>query len=306
MRIAVTGATGLEGEFLVPHLLDHDHEVHALWHREKRSTEKFESNKRLRWFQGDLADLASLRELVTACDAIVHAALEHQPGRYRGGEGDDPTRFKLVNLHHTEAFLGMLQTTSVSRTVFISSRAVFDGYGESTASLSDTTPSKPASLYGEVKAQTEALGDSLSGIGFCTLRPTGIYGETDQLQDNKWSELIADVRADDATAREYSNQLRTEVHGEDVASAIELLLTTPLAAIEHQHFNCSDIAVSQAQLVHLLGRIKSGQDVDPSSLPEGIPPNNPMACDGLAELGWEPGGMTKLLHTLQRMLAARS
>ena len=302
MRIAMTGATGLLGEFLIPHLLELEHEVHALWHSDEHSTEKFESNKRLRWIQGDMMDLSSLLRLVSGCDAVVHAALEHQPGRYRGGEGDDPVRFKLVNLHQTESFLKALQTTSVSRTVFISSRAVFDGYGESTANLSDTTPTKPESLYGEVKAQTEALGDSLSGIGFCTLRPTGIYGETNEPQHNKWLELISHACDDDESGHEHSNQLRTEVHGEDVASAIELLLTAPSHAIEHQHFNCSDITVSQTQLVYLMRQIRSGRDVDLGSLPNGLPPNNPMVCDGLGTLGWHPGGMTKLLHTLQRML----
>lgn len=304
MRIAITGATGLVGEFLIPFLLEHEHEVHALWHRDKHGVDKFKSNKRLRWFQGDLTEIASLRRLVEECDAVVHAALEHLPGRYRGGEGDDPTRFKFVNLSQTEAFIRMLQTTSVSRTVFISSRAVFDGYSARTSGLSDTAPTKPESLYGEVKAQTEALGDSLSGIGFCTLRPTGIYGETDQPQDNKWSELISDVCDDDASDREYSNQLRTEVHGDDVASAILLLLSAPLATVEHRHFNCSDIAVSQAQLVYLMRQFRTGQDVGIDAAPIGIPPNNPMTCDGLNALEWQPGGMTKLLHTLQRMLAA--
>ena len=304
MRVAVTGATGRVAEFLIPRLLKNDHDVHALWRRSKRWAEVLEPNRRIRWYQGDLMDMRSLNRLVADCDAVVHAALEHQPGRYRGGEGDDPTRFRIVNLRQTEAFLKMLQETHVRRTVFISSRAVFDGYGESTASLTDTMPTKPDSLYGEVKAQSEALGDSLRGIGFCTLRPTGIYGETDQLQDNKWSELISDVCDDDAPEREYSNQLRTEVHGDDVASAILLLLSAPLATVEHRRFNCSDIAVSQAQLVHLMRQIRSGEDVDIDLIQKGIPPNNPMTCDGLNALGWQPGGMTKLLHTLQRMLKA--
>ena len=306
MRVAVTGATGLLAEFLLPKLLEDHYEVHALRRTDKRGAEKFRPNDRLRWFQGDLMDLASLRELTTDCDAVVHAAFEHLPGRYRGGEGDDPARFKTVNLRQTEAFLKMLQGTRVKRTVFISSRAVFDGYGESTASLTDATPTKPDSLYGEIKAQTEELGDSMTEIGFCTLRPTGIYGETHRSEENKWVDLISDVTTGDVSSSIYSNQLRTEVHGEDVASAISLLLTAPLARVEHQRFNCSDIAVSQVQLVDLMRQIKEVKTVAVDSLPAGISPNNPMACEGLAELGWQPGGMPKLAHTLRRMLTAAS
>ena len=306
MRIAVTGATGLVAEFLIPRLLEDDHEVHALWRTDKRWAETLEPNKRLRWFQGDLMDLASLQTLVVDCDAVVHAALEHQPGKYRGGEGDDPTRFKVVNLNQTEAFLKMLQTTQISRTVFLSSRAVFDGYVESNAGLSDEMPTKPESLYGEVKAHTEVLGGALTGIGFCTLRPTGIYGATHRPQDNKWSELISHVSQGDGSGNEYSNQLRTEVHGDDVASAILLLLFAPDATVEHRYFNCSDIAVSQAQLIDLMRQIKDGQMVDLDALPAGIPPINPMVCDGLAKLGWKPGGMAKLVTALRRMLVATS
>lgn len=306
MRVAVTGATGRVGEFLVPHLLADNHEVHALWRTDKRWAERFEENTRLRWFQGDLMDLGSLEGLVADCDAVVHAALEHLPGRYRGGEGDDPVLFKMVNLHQTEAFLTMLQETRVTRTVFISTRAVFDGYGESETGLTDATPAKPQSLYGEVKARTEALGDSLTGIGFCTLRATGIYGATRRARDNKWSQLIEIVSHADLPNKEYSNQLQTEVHGEDVASAISLLLSEQDAAVEHRHFNCSDIAVSQAQLIYLLRRIKEGQAIDLDSLPVGTPPINPMGCDGLADLGWKPGGMEKLLNTLRHMLTATS
>ena len=306
LRVAVTGATGQVAEFLIPLLLENHHEVHALWHSDKRKTEKFGSFDRLHWYQGDLMDLVSLQKLTTDCDAVVHAALEHVSGRYRGGEGDDPARFRDVNLHKTEAFLKMLQGTQVKRTVFISSRAVFDGYGESTSNLNDATPTNPESLYGEIKARTEDLGNSLAGIGFSTLRPTGIYGETHRLSDNKWSALIADAKADDVSGEVYSNQLRTEVHGEDVASAILLLLTAPLEGIQYRCFNCSDIAVSQAQLVDLMRKVMNEQSVELDALPVGIPPNNPMACDGLTELGWKPGGMAKLLHTLQHMLSVPS
>lgn len=306
MRVAVTGATGRVGEFLIPRLLEENYEVNALWRNDKRWAEKFKWDKRFRWFQGDLTALDTLERLVADCDAVVHAALDHQPGRYRGGEGSDPTRFEQVNLHQTEAFLKLLQKTQVSRTVFISSRAVFDGYVERTANLSDATPTKPDSLYGEIKAKTELLGDSLTGIGFCTLRPTGVYGETHRPQDNKWSELISNENEGDSPSEGHSNQLRTEVHGNDVAAAILLLLTAPLEAVEHRHFNCSDIAVSQAQLVGLLRQLEEGDGVDLNALPTGNPPINPMVCDGLTELGWQPGGTAKLVTALRQMKAARS
>jgi UDP-glucose 4-epimerase len=37
-------------------------------------------------------------DLFAGTDAVVHAAFDHLPGRYRGGEGDDPARFRRINL----------------------------------------------------------------------------------------------------------------------------------------------------------------------------------------------------------------
>ena len=305
MRIAVTGATGRLGEFLIPALVADGHEVHALWHTRSENLQKFDAHAQLRWFQGDLRDLASLAELVDGCDAVVHAALEHVKGRYRGGEGDDPARFRTVNQTQTDSFLQSLQHTSVKRTVFISSRAVFDGYTEGTEAIGDCAKPRPRSLYGTIKANTERFGDTLDGIGFCTLRPTGIYGETSHLTDNKWHDVLtAGYSVTNDT--EEAHQLRTEVHGEDVAQAILLLLSAPLSAVEHRHFNCSDIAVSRAQLLAFVTQSKRGEKVAFESLPSGLPPVNPMRCDELRELGWQPGGIRKLELSLRQMVEARS
>ncbi len=304
MRVAITGATGLVGEFLVPHLLKRKHEVQALWHNNKSATKKFDDHPGLTWLQGDLRDEASLAQLVAHCDSVVHAALEHIPGRYRGGEGDDPERFEDINLRCVERFFKSLRESQVSRTVFISSRAVFDGHRNLNGSLDDESPTRPETLYGKIKAKVEVMGDSLEDIGFCTLRPTGIYGQSKLYKDNKWFNLIQQSIDRRSSLKDLSNQMRTEVHGEDVANAIELLLTSPIEVVEHRRFNCSDIAVSQAQLARLVQRIQQGGPIDWNALLEGIPPTNPMSCPGLKSLGWCPGGWAKLERTLQTMVAA--
>ena len=303
MRVAVTGATGLVGRFLVWRLLLHGHTVHALRRADRRPAGFFDAPN-LFWFVGDLRDAQSLTNLIDGCDAVVHAAFDHVPGRFRGGEGDDPTRFKEINLYRTLAFFALLQQTTVSRTVFISSRAVFDSYGDSTEPIPDEAPTRPHSLYGEVKAQTETAGETMDGIGFCSLRPTGIYGLTWPVSQTKWFEFVKNSINQAQSTLTLSNQLRTEVHGDDVADAIELLLAAPLSRVEQKRFNCSDVAVSKAQLAAMVCRIASGKDFSSEALPTGNPPNYPMVCNGLTALGWRPGGMPKLLRTLSDLVAA--
>jgi nucleoside-diphosphate-sugar epimerase len=46
------------------------------------------------WRLGEPAPLAG-------CEALVHCAFAHVPGRYRGGEGEDPEGFLRLNLEGT-------------------------------------------------------------------------------------------------------------------------------------------------------------------------------------------------------------
>ena len=74
MHVLVTGGTGTVGRFVVPALQAAGHRVTTLGRR-----------------PGDHPwDLADPAPRLPPADALVHAALAHVPGAYRGGEGDDP------------------------------------------------------------------------------------------------------------------------------------------------------------------------------------------------------------------------
>lgn len=301
MRVAVTGATGIVGQFVVADLLRQGHEVSAL----RRTSSEFEfEHERLHWFVGDLANVSALSNLIQDCDGFVHAAFEHVPGKYRGGEGDDPQKFFETNVNQSLKLIEMLESSSVGRTVFFSSRAVYDGLETDGNPIQDNSTVKPTTLYGKVKVAVEERGSASTSIGFCSLRPTGIYGVTHPPQRNKWFGLVQKALSDLEREENLDSQMRTEVHGEDVASATVLLLNVPLEKMKSKSFNCSDIAVSQKQLYCLVQAIKAGYDPTEVQLPTGLQANNPMSCEGLAELGWCPGGMEKLYRTLGVMIEA--
>ena len=92
MRVAVTGGTGLVGRFIVNGLLRDGHEV----------TVMTRNPPRMGFFDGQVADLpydlGAATPQLAGLDAIVHAAFDHIPGRYRGGEGDDAQGFLQRNL----------------------------------------------------------------------------------------------------------------------------------------------------------------------------------------------------------------
>ena len=106
MHLLVTGGTGYVGRFVVEAARAAGHRVTLLGRR-----------------PGDHPwDLAETRPRLPPADALVHAALEHVPGAYRGGEGDDPARFRRLNLDGTRA---LFDAAPDMRVVFLSSRAVY-------------------------------------------------------------------------------------------------------------------------------------------------------------------------------------
>ncbi len=101
MRVLVTGAGGTVGRFVVPALEAGGHRVTTLGRH-----------------PGDHPwDLADSAPRLPPADALVHAALAHVPGAYRGGEGDDPARFRRLNIDGTRA---LFDAAGGARVVFLS------------------------------------------------------------------------------------------------------------------------------------------------------------------------------------------
>ena len=87
MRIAVTGATGFLGRYLIEELTAAGHHCRC-WRRDLGNLPAPNTKLDVEWIQGDLNDPESHTALVTDCDAVIHAALYRAGATFRGGEGD--------------------------------------------------------------------------------------------------------------------------------------------------------------------------------------------------------------------------
>src|SRR5262245_55323542 len=125
MRIAVTGATGFLGRYIVAALADAGHDLRA-WHRAGSDRSGFEGiAARLEWLAGELGDDAAAQRLVVGCDAVVHAALDRPSAGFRGAEGD-VVRFVQRNVVGTLKLIEAARAAGVGRFVFISTCAVHE------------------------------------------------------------------------------------------------------------------------------------------------------------------------------------
>lgn len=302
MRVAITGATGYVGRFVANRLLADGAELSALVRAGGSAAPLPGAVERV---VGDMTDRRSLHRLVADADAVVHCAFEHAPGRYRGGEGEtsaERIRFWRANLLAGVELMECMRAASVPRLVLLSSRAVFGARSSTGLWVDDDTRPIPNTHYGALKLALEAHASAFSdadGLCCASLRPTGVYGLTEPAPRSKWFDIgLALCRGEALPAPRRG----TEVHGEDVAAAVSLLLNAHEDRVAAQTFNCSDLMLSTRVVMEgLASRLGVAAELPPE--PAGAL-QQAMRTSALERLGWRPGGEPLFEETLDELAAA--
>lgn len=295
MRVAITGATGFLGRYIVRQLTGSAHTCRC-WYRPASDRGGFEGlEESLQWVAGDLSNEASMHDLVSGVDAVVHAALDRPGSGFRGAEGDLPA-FVERNVLGTIRLIEAARTARVARFVFISTCAVHEVVLDDRA-LDEAHPLWSTSHYGAHKAAIEkfvhsyGLGD---GFDICSLRPTGIYGVARPVAQSKWYELVQAVKRGESIAGPTGGK---EVHAADVAKAVEILLNAD--GIAGQAYNCYDMYIAEQDVAAIAKQI-SGSSSRIKRSNKG--PKHQIDTSKLRALGMEFGGRTMLETTVRQML----
>ncbi len=281
-KIAITGASGYLGQFITSYLLKKDFKIKGLTRNINTARDLF---PQVEWVQGELSADFDYTKFLTGCNGLIHAAFDHIKGRYRGGEGHDIKGFLTKNLNGSLNLLN--QANKLSFGVFISSRAVYGSVEKTT----EDSPLLPDSHYGVYKAKVEEYITS-NKLPFAILRPTGVYGIIKPFHQTKWYELIKTIKQGQSFTTHHAG---TEVHGDDLAKAVYLLLNP---YYKGQIFNCSDFLISHRQIVQEI--------YDIYSLTGALPPLPtrhviPMQTEKLKSIGWQASGKEKLIETLKKI-----
>lgn len=293
----VTGGTGYVGRFIVERLIARGHAVTVSG---RTPPPKGFFSAPVAFVRADLGSPDGLETTLSATDFLVHAAFDHAPGRYRGGEGDDPEGFRQRNRDGSIGLLERAKAAGVSRAVFLSSRAVYGSGWPAGTLLNEATEPRPDTLYGEVKLAVEQHVAAISAAsGFCgaSLRVTGVYGPAGSGRAHKWAGLLRDY----LEGRPVAARAGTEVHGDDVAAAVLFMLEAAPATVSGQNFNVSDVLVDTRDVLALVRDVTGCAHSLPD--PADKAALNAMATDRLRGLDWRPGGMVRFKETVRRLAA---
>ncbi|MBB4236793.1 NAD-dependent epimerase/dehydratase family protein [Rhizobium esperanzae] len=294
MKVLVSGGTGLVGRHIVEELLTAGYQVIV---GGRRAPHPRLFSRPVEFAALSLDPDKDQIDIFDDAYFFVHAAFSHVPGKYRGGEGDDPKTFHRLNLDGTVRLFEAAKRAGTRRCVFLSSRAA---YGEHAggSELTETMLAKPETLYGQVKLDAERALAHLSTPGFAgvSLRATGIYGD---FFPNKWDGLIADYLA----GRPVASRAGTEVHGRDLGRAVRLMLETESNRISGEIFNVSDIAVDTCDILSPIRRQTGCRHSLPA--PADKAALAAMSTAKIGALGWAPGGTPLFEETMQRLAVAQ-
>jgi nucleoside-diphosphate-sugar epimerase len=301
MRIAVTGATGFLGRYLVRHLAEAGHQLRC-WYRHDSNRDGFEKQAdSVKWLPGSLGDPAAVRELIQSADAVVHAAVQWEGPRTRGaGHHGAAAVFLGVNLTGSLQLFQTAFEAGVSRFVFVSTCAVHERILDDRP-LDETHPLWPTSHYGAHKAALEAFVHSY-GLGqgwpICALRPTGIYGLAHPPQNSRWYDLVGRVLRGEQVESARGGK---EVHALDVARAVQVLLFADAQRVAGQSFNCYDRYISEEQVARIAKEL-AGSDNAISDLNRG--PKHQIDTAKIRAFGMTFGGEALLRRTVQELIHA--
>lgn len=285
MKAFVSGGTGLVGRYVVEGLLDQGYAV-RVGGRTKPQEDFFSRPVEFSTLTLD-PDIDQI-DLFDDAYVFIHCAFDHRPGLYRGGEGDDPRRFFRRNLDGTARLFDTARRAGIRRAIFLSSRAVYDGIAAGTT-LTEDLDLKPDTVYGQVKLDAERTIHALADHAFAvsSLRLTGVYGP---LGPAKWDAMIAGYLA----GNETPVRAGSEVHGCDVAQAIDIILSAEAGKIQAQAFNVSDVLTDTREILSALA-------ADTRQLPAAADRSaiNVMSTAKLRARGWQPGGAVRIAETVQ-------
>ncbi|MFN0215424.1 MAG: NAD-dependent epimerase/dehydratase family protein [Saprospiraceae bacterium] len=272
MKVLVTGADGLLGSHIVRTLLEDGYSVKALVL--PGSYSKTLKGLPIDFFEGNICNLADVRQAMTDCKVVIHAAASTKLW---------PTRSKgiwAVNLGGTENIVTAALERNLERLIYISSAVSFK-HGPK------NNPGNESQLYdgyrfhldyldSKYKAQEYVLeATRTKGLPAVVINPTFMFGEYDS-QPSSGKMIVAVYKG---TLPGYTHGGKNFVYAKDVARATVNAITKGRIG---QCYIAGNINLSYAELFEKMSKVIG------TKMPRFILPNPMIRTIGYAGtlIGW--------------------
>ena len=250
-NVLVTGGAGYVGHVLTPRLLDEGYNV-TVYDRLFFGA-RFPNSPNLRIIEGDIRDTAKLAVALKGQDAVLHLACISNDASFEL----DETLSETINFNCFEPMVVAAKEAGVKRFVYASSSSVY-GVSDS-PNVTEDHPLIPLTLYNKFKGMCEPVlwkhkADNFTCV---VIRPATICGYSPRTRLDLSVNILTNHAVNKGTITVFGgNQMRPNLHIEDMVDAYLLMLTAPHAKIHGETFNIgfqnysiSDIALMVKKVV---------------------------------------------------------
>jgi nucleoside-diphosphate-sugar epimerase len=231
-RVFITGGAGYVGHVLVPRLLARGHKVtvyDALYFGCR-----LPNNPNLNVIKGDIRDTGCFRRGGQDHDAVLHLACISNDASFEL----DENLSKTINYDCFEPMVHAAKNAGVQRFVYCSSSSVY-GVSDS-PDVTEDHPLVPLTLYNKYKGMCEPLLWKYNSDDFTSvvIRPATICGYSPRTRLDLSVNILTNHAVNKGTITVFGGeQMRPNLHIEDMADAYELMLQAPHEKVHRETFN---------------------------------------------------------------------
>lgn len=255
-RIYITGGAGYVGAMLVPRLLEEGYEVTVL-DLMLYGDDVIRPHKNLNLIKGDIRDVNLLKQTISGHDAVIHlACISNDPSFEL-----NPNLGRSINLDAFEPLVQVSKENGVSRFIYASSSSVYGVKEEKDVHEGMTL--EPLTDYSKFKADCEKILGDYESADFTTvtIRPATVCGYSTRQRLDVVVNILTNLAFH---RREISvfggNQLRPNIHIQDMVEAYVTLLKAPKEKIAGEIFNAGYENQTVLELAETVQKIV-GEDV---------------------------------------------
>ncbi len=234
--VLVTGGAGYVGAVLVPKLLNEGYHVRVLdlYLYGADVFDGIADKTNLEEIKGDIRDQELLKKSLQGCDAVIHlACISNDPSFEL-----NPELGKSINLDAFKPLVDISKAAGVERFIYASSSSVY-GIKED-PEVSEDLPLDPLTDYSKFKADCETILLDAASDDFTVnvLRPATVCGYSPRLRLDLTVNILTNHAINKGEITVFGGeQLRPNVHIEDITTLYVQLLTLPHEKIHKKIFN---------------------------------------------------------------------
>lgn len=231
-NVLVAGGAGYVGHVLTPRLLAEGYNVTVFDMLYFGC--RFPNDPNLRVIQGDVRDIAKVREALKGQDAVLHLACISNDASFEL----DEKLSESINYDCFEPFVVEAKKAGVKRFVFASSSSVY-GVSDS-PDVTEDHPLVPLTLYNKFKGMCEPLllkhkADEFTCV---VIRPATVCGYSPRTRLDLSVNILTNHAVNKGAITVFGgSQMRPNLHIEDMVDAYMLMLEAPHAKIHGETFN---------------------------------------------------------------------